>query len=165
MFFTNRLTGKVLVSASFAAIMTALFVQYGLGWKPCELCLLQRVPLVLAGLVALASLVPDHALFIRHSMLRLSVWLFWATALLAAYHYGVEQHWWLYEGSCAADKAVVLTHADFALALSRPVVVRCDEPPWIWHGITLAGLNVLYSAGVGVLALLLMRKEDGTNGR
>ena len=165
MLFTNRLAGMVLASASLLAILTALFVQYGLGWRPCELCLLQRVPIVLAGLVGLASLVPDHVLFIRQGMLRLAVLLFWFTAVLAAYHYGVEQHWWIYEGSCAADRTAVLSHADFALALSQPVVVRCDEPPWIWHGITLAGLNVLYSAGVGVLALVLMRKEDDKNGR
>ena len=123
------------VAASVVALAGALFVQYGLGWKPCELCLLQD----------------------WDGMIRLAAIIFLGTALLAAFHVGVEQHWWLYGGGCSVEKGSV--SGNFALALSQPVVVRCDQPPWIWHGITLAGLNVIYSAVVGTVALVLERND------
>ena len=147
------------VAASVVALAGALFVQYGLGWKPCELCLLQRIPILTAGLVAVGSLAPGQHRTVRDGMIRLAAIIFLGTALLAAFHVGVEQHWWLYGGGCSVEKGSV--SGNFALALSQPVVVRCDQSPWIWHGITLAGLNVVYSAAVGGLTLLLLRANKG----
>ena len=159
MTFPIRLSSFLLALASAAALAGALTAQYGLGWNPCELCLMQRVPIILAGSVALLSLLPAHPDSVRSGMIRCAGWVFVGTSLLAFYHYGVEQHWWLYEGGCSADKNAPKGPIDFALALSQPVVVRCDQPPWIWHGITLAGLNVIYSAVVGTVALVLERND------
>ena len=86
-------------------------------------------------------------------MLQAIGWLFAGTALLAFYHVGVEQHWWVYHGTCAADRHPPVGRVDFALALSRPVVVSCDTPPWIWHGLTMAGLNVIFSGMMAVVTL------------
>ena len=144
-----------------AAMTGALTAQYGLSWKPCELCELQRVPLILAGLTALISLHPGHPALVRDGLVRLAAWLLLGTACIAAYHVGVEQHWWIYHGSCNADRQVPVGRADFALALSHPVVVRCDQPPWVWHGLTMAGLNVLFSGLTGLLTFKLHRMEQG----
>ena len=149
------------LAACAAALSGALAAQYGLGWHPCELCLLQRVPLILAGLAALLALWPGHHPLVRAGLLRLIGWVFLGTAVLAFYHVGVEQHWWIYHGSCAAEHTAAVGPIDFASALSRPVVVSCDTPPWIWHGLTMAGLNVFFSATVGMLTLLGPRVLQG----
>jgi hypothetical protein len=37
--------------------------------------------------------------------------------------------------------------------MTRPAQVRCDQPPWSFHGITMANLNVPFSLAVGLFAL------------
>ena len=138
----------------------ALTAQYALGWKPCELCLLQRIPVLLAGMAAMGSFYPCETQIVRRFLVIVAALLFFATAFIAAYHVGVEQHWWLYEGGCSRDPDLTVSGAvDFAAALSHPEVVHCDQPAWQWHGLTMAGLNVIYSLAVGLTTVALLVRE------
>jgi len=157
--FAYRRSSLLPLGASVLAMAAALSAQYGLGWKPCELCLLQRIPILLAGMAAVGSFYPSKTQAVRRLLVMLSALLFFITSAVAAYHVGVEQHWWEYHGGCSRDPDEVQGVIDFAAALAHPVVIRCDQPPWEWHGITMAGLNVLYSAVVSVVTLLLLKCE------
>lgn len=157
--FANRLSSVLPLGASVLAMAAVLIVQYGLGWKPCELCLLQRIPILLAGLAAVGSFYPCQSDIPRRFLVILSILLFVGASALAAYHVGVERHWWLYAGGCSRDPDTAQGVVDFAAALSQPVVVRCDQPVWQWHGITLAGLNVIYSAWVALVTALQLKAE------
>jgi disulfide bond formation protein DsbB len=44
-----------------ALIAYALYVQYGLGQEPCPLCILQRVAVIVVGVVFLAAVLHDPA--------------------------------------------------------------------------------------------------------
>ena len=166
--FASRRSSLLPLGASVLAMAAAFSAQYGLGWVPCELCLLQRIPILLAGMAAMGSFYPCQTQVVRRFLVILAALLFLGTSVLAAYHVGVEQHWWLYNGGCSRDPNEIQGAVDFAAALSHPVVVRCDEPPWKWHGITMAGLNVVYSAMVGIVTLLLLLLKcewSGKDGR
>ena len=71
---------------------------------------------------------------------------------IAAFHVGVEQHWWAGTSSCSAKPLGVLSAADIQAALSRPAVIPCDTPQWDLFGITMAGYNVAFSLGLAMLA-------------
>jgi disulfide bond formation protein DsbB len=59
-----RLLAGALIAACAAAIATGLFVQHGLGYEPCSLCVLQRLGFmgVLAAAVLLVALPGTYAL-------------------------------------------------------------------------------------------------------
>ncbi len=57
-FLTNRRRGNYLGAAVCASLMGyALFVQHGLGLVPCPLCILQRIAVIVTGLIFLGAAV------------------------------------------------------------------------------------------------------------
>lgn len=143
----------LVLAGSVAALGGALVAQFGFGLHPCELCLAQRVPFVVAGLLAALTLAVTavhprlgRALVVVAGLLLL------VNAGIAFFHVGVEQKWW--HSQCAASETPKLTVADLSALMTKPAEARCDEPAWQWHGITMAGMNIVYSGGLGVLILL-----------
>ncbi|OAN49798.1 disulfide bond formation protein DsbB [Paramagnetospirillum marisnigri] len=136
----------------------ALTAQYGFGLRPCNLCLIQRVPFVLAALLAAAALArPGKApLLLRLAGLVLAV-----NGLIAFYHVGVEQHWWA-SAACSGGGGGPVSVADLMAEMSKPAEAQCDTPAWEYHGITMALLNVPFSLGLGLAVLALLRRKQET---
>ena len=112
----------------------------------------------------MGSFYPCQSEIPRRFLVILAALLFALASTIAAYHVGVEQHWWLYEGGCSRDPEAAQGAVDFTAALSQPVVVRCDQPVWQWHGLTLAGINVVYSGAVALLTVLRLKAEGKGKG-
>lgn len=143
---------------SLAALAAAYTAEHVFGLMPCELCLLQRKPFMIAAGLGLAT-----ALFPARQWRRAAVALlglvFLANAGIAFYHMGVERKWWA--ASCAPADGAALDLSDLAAAMSRPVEVRCDTPAWEWNGITMAGMNVVFSGALALVALgFAIRREN-----
>ena len=151
--FPDRPASVLLIAASALAMSAALAAQYGLGWQPCELCLAQRIPILLAGFIAAGGLYPPLIPLGRRVVAVIASLAFLVAAGIAVYHVGVEQHYWA--ASCAAAAQSNLADVDFAAELARPIHVSCDQPPWSWHGVTMAALNVVYSSATGLAGLVL----------
>jgi disulfide bond formation protein DsbB len=74
-----------------------------------------------------------------------------ASAGLAGYHVGVEQHWWE-SPACAAGGDIGALSAQELLAQIRGApIVRCDEVAWSLFGLSMAAWNALASLGLGAL--------------
>lgn len=154
--FSTHPATILIIAASTLAIVTALTAQYAFGLRPCELCIAERIPVVVAGLLAAALAFGSVPQKWRNGLLGVAAALYLGNSGLAIYHVGVEQHWWVNASCSGGDAAVDVGGADFLASLNKPVVVRCDQPAWAWHGITLAAMNVVFCLGVGMLALGLL---------
>jgi len=82
---------------------------------------------------------------------------FVASAALAAYHAGVEYHWWAGPTACTGGLTGSLDVNDLVKSLDSVKVVRCDEVQLRIAGLSLAGWNVLASAALAVYAALAAR--------
>ena len=79
---------NLLLIFSTFAILFAFFVEYVLGHKPCNLCLLQRVPYILTIImIILVTILKDLE---KLSFLILGI-IFLSGTLLSIYHVGIEQ--------------------------------------------------------------------------
>jgi len=150
----------IVLAGSAVALGGALVAQYGFGLKPCNLCLAQRVPFVLAGLCALALLSPLPSVRTGRLLLALAGLVFLVNSGIAFYHVGVEQHWWV-SLVCSGEPIGPLSVEDVLNQMSKPVEVRCDQPQWAWHGITMAAFNIVYSGGLALITLTLARRRPG----
>lgn len=151
----SRLAPLFVLAACVLALASAYTAEYGFGLKPCELCLIQRVPFGVAGLLALLALSPRLGNRWRRALVLLAALAFAINSGIAVYHVGVEQHWWA--SRCAAAPSGPLDVSDLAAMMSKPVAARCDEPAWAWHGITMAAMNIVFSAGLALVTLGLAR--------
>jgi disulfide bond formation protein DsbB len=149
----RRLAALVVTAAGFATIAAALVFQYGLGYVPCALCLLQRWPYYVAvplGLVAIA-LAPQPLL--GRALLGALGLVFVVSAGLGVYHAGVEWGWWLGPSGCGGAAVPAAASMDqFLTQLETTRVVSCTEAAWRFFGVSMAGWNAVISAGLAALA-------------
>lgn len=136
------------LAASVAMLGGAWSFQLFGGLQPCPLCLYQRWPywvvIVFAGLAVLAGrrLAPGGlAVFAVISGL-----VFLTGAGIAAFHVGVEQHWW--EGLSTCGGGVHdpnMSIEELKAKLFATPLVRCDDVAWSLFGISMAGYNLTIS--------------------
>jgi disulfide bond formation protein DsbB len=139
----------------------AYIAQYIFGLLPCALCLYQRVPYFIVLALSLIALFYDSVRKIP-LLPYFCASLFFINAIIAFYHMGVEQHWWVsFIKDCAAPKIT-----DLDSLISAPVV-RCDSPQWSFLGFTMAQYHILWSLDLTVLTtilaiIFLRKKSDGS---
>lgn len=149
-----RLARLVAVAVPAALLAGAYGFQYIGGLFPCEMCWWQRYAHFAAlafGLIALLAPRSRTPLVLAGAMLAVS-------ALIGAYHAGVEYRWW--DGFTACTSAVRFDGGDPLEAIMRSPTVRCDEVQWSLFGISMAGYNFLVS-GVAAAAVLAMTLRRG----
>jgi disulfide bond formation protein DsbB len=154
---SHRQTALLVALIAGGALLIALASQYWGGLAPCVLCLWQRWAYVGAGLLALAAALAPPGW--RRGLLALAGLSCLAGAGLAAYHVGVEQHWWTGTNACAGVQAGAGSlDALRAQILSTAAAPRCDEVAWSLFGISMAGYNFLLALALGGLSLAVARR-------
>jgi disulfide bond formation protein DsbB len=134
--------------AGAAVIVGAWIFQYGLGLKPCPLCLEQRYAYYFAVPLALMVVLGDHAGASRKvllgALIAIAAGMLW-NAALGIYHSGIEWKLWAGPQECSGSMEQLGRGRGLAEQLQSINVVRCDEAPWRFLGLSLAGYNALIS--------------------
>jgi disulfide bond formation protein DsbB len=148
-------TARTLALVTPLALLGGAYAfQYWGGLFPCELCWWQRYGHFAAlALAAVSFGAPRNRTLVQLAGLALAV-----SALIGAYHSGIEYRWW--QGFTACTSAVKFGGGDPLDAIMAAPNVRCDEVQWKLFGISLAGYNFLVSgaAALAVMALASRRK-------
>jgi len=139
------------------ALAAPVFAGLSEGWfglAPCELCLWQRAPYWLAaGLALLAAPLPRA----RPWLLLGAALAAAASALIGAFHMGVEFKWWLSPlAGCATPPAAMgLSIEELMRSLAPAPTKPCDEPAFLIPGLPLsmAAMNTIYGLALAALAL------------
>jgi disulfide bond formation protein DsbB len=144
------------ILAIAVASIAGAFVFEAFGYAPCELCLKERIPfyaaIPIAGLAVLFAARGPSSL-LRGAFAVLAV-VFVASAILGAYHAGVEWGFWPGPTTCSVPLKHVRSVEDFWRQLQSVRVARCDIPALWILGLSLAGWNAVISLGLAWLAVL-----------
>jgi disulfide bond formation protein DsbB len=156
-----RVAAALVLTTAVATVGGAYVFEYGLGYVPCPLCLMQRKPYYVAMAIALAvALVPNRIL--ARSGLAAVALVFVVSAGLGVYHAGVEWGLWLGPSDCAGTPdAAAGSVTDFMQSLQKTRVVSCTEAAWRFLGLSLAGWNVLISLALAAFAALAAARPGG----
>ncbi|MER2520094.1 MAG: disulfide bond formation protein B [Bdellovibrionales bacterium] len=165
---SEPLTAALLIAlACLITLGFALTMQFVFNHPPCELCLWQRVPYIVAEGLAMASAILSilangkktsetgrkRKYCIVGQLLKLCAITFLIGMVLAIYHSGIERHLWQSATSCSLPP--LTSHGNPAdlrdLLLARPVV-RCDEIGWSIAGLTMANINIPFSLALAAFA-------------
>ena len=149
-------SAAVLVAvAGVATILGAYFFQYVLGLPPCPLCLEQRVAyyvsIPLAAMILLGLSVGASPKVLLLALLAIAAAMLW-NAGLGVYHSGIEWHWWAGPQDCSGQ-GFGFNAGSLLEQMEKTRVVRCDEAPWRFLGLSLAGYNALISLALAAIAL------------
>ncbi|MDJ0513410.1 MAG: disulfide bond formation protein B [Methyloceanibacter sp.] len=137
-----------------AALLTVLaahaFEQIG-GYAPCPLCLQQRYAYyfgVPAAVIAFLAARSESFGFARLVLVLIGIG-FLLNMGLGIYHAGAEWKFWPGPDTCAGGFELEWGEEG---VVDTPVI-RCDEAPWHFLGLSFAGWNAVVSAGLAGLAL------------
>jgi len=149
---SNLNRARLLALAVPAGLLGGAYIsQYGFGLFPCEMCWWQRY----AHFGALALALVAFALPRKAWPIMLAALAIGISALIGAYHAGVEYHWWQGITHCASTASA---GGDPLEAIMNAPLIRCDQAQWTLFGISLAGFNFLIS-GAGALAVAALLKR------
>jgi len=153
----GREASLLLALVAAAALGAALVAQFGFGLEPCHLCTIQRMPYAFAFLFALGAAVERGESRQRAFLLGLAASCFAANAGFAFFHVGVEQHWW--ESACSGGESLSNSAGGLLAKLAQgKAAPQCDSVPFELFGVSIAGMNVIGSAILAVLATRAARR-------
>jgi disulfide bond formation protein DsbB len=131
---------------------------------PCHLCLKQRevywAAMAISAVAVVAGQTPMRGAATRIGCAILAL-TFGYGAYLAGFHAGAEWHWWKAPVTCASNGPVNLSALKALLAGGGARQPACDQAPWVFLGLSMAGWNFVASVGLAVASLLAaLRKGD-----
>ena len=155
-FFARDPTRRVplaIVLAGVGAIALAYTAQFGFDIEPCVLCLYQRGPYALAAGLAGISLVRPHNPRREAFIVVLCGIVFLGGSGIAAYHVGVEQHWWVSAAACGGSPVESMGVDQLKALLTQKPAKPCDLVDWTFLGVSMATYNVFASIALAVACI------------
>ena len=133
---------------SLLAIFFALYVEYILQYKPCKLCLYQRVPYIVAIFISFVG----YNYIKNDKILILVIMIFSISVLISGYHYGIENDIFEEFSGCTASTLGIIDKSELLKSLNDNVS-SCKDVNFKLFGISLAGINLLLSLLIVVYSL------------
>ena len=134
------------------SIISALIIEHTLGHKPCSLCLYERVPYVLSALLIIKIFF--YKKYEKITLLILFL-VFISSALLAFYHFGIEQGFFSESFVCNVENQSQNLSKEQLLKELNQNVVSCKEVVFRILGLSLAAINTILSIVLSIIFLKL----------
>ena len=142
MILNNKLLLNGILAFSILSLSIAYFIQYVLGHKPCNLCIIERIPYIAAiVLISLVFILNRYQKII--SSLILIFFIF--GAVVSFYHFGIEQGFFRESLVCDLGNSLPLNKEDLLNQLKKTEIVSCKDVTFRFLGLSLATINTVIS--------------------
>lgn len=132
----------------------ALFFQYVIHLYPCELCILQRWPHLVAVILGLVVWFVPSATVMALGALAVAT-----SGVIGIYHTGVERQWWAGPSACSGTTDITQMNAQQMMdAIMAAPVIRCGDVQWEMLGLSMASWNAIFSFALAGVWLVAMRR-------
>ena len=138
----NKFLLKGILTFSILSLLIAYFIQYILGHKPCNLCLIERIPYL--STVILISLIFTIKRFeILFSTIILIFFIF--GGIISFYHVGIEQGFFNESLVCNLENSGENLSKEKLLKQLGNTPISCKEVTFRFLGLSLATINTIIS--------------------
>ena len=148
----NKTILSAILFISIFALIAAYFVEYTLGYKPCNLCLIERLPYFFATIIIFISLIINR--FEKFVLIFLSL-IFASGAILSFYHFGIEQGFFKESLVCISNNEINSLDKEDLIKELQKKVVSCKDVQFALFGISLATINTIISFMLSVITFKL----------
>ena len=151
----NKKNNIILIIIFFIILLSiifALIIEHALGHKPCDLCLYERVPYFLSALLMIKIF-----FFKKYEKITLLILflVFMISALLAFYHFGIEQGFFNESFVCNVENQLTILSKENLLKELNKNIVSCKEVTFRILGLSLAAINTILSVVLSIIFLKL----------
>jgi disulfide bond formation protein DsbB len=133
---------KIIFLVSLISIISAYFIEYALGHRPCNLCLIERIPYGLA----IVLIILNHILIKnKRFIISLLILVFSFSLIISFYHFGIEQDIFEESAVCGLKDASNIVSKEELLKQLQVQNVSCKDVTFRIFGISLTSLNIIVS--------------------
>ena len=160
MLHNNKFILNGILAFSIFSLVIAYYVQYILGHKPCNLCLIERIPYISAViLVSFMFMIKKFEKVIAGTVMLFFIF----GAVISFYHVGIEQGFFSESLVCDLGSAnESLSKEDLLKQLENKTVVSCKDVTFRLLGLSLATINTIISVFLSVIMYTVI-KNYGQN--
>ena len=160
MFSNNKFILNSVLAFSVLSLIIAYFIQYALGHKPCNLCLIERIPYLVALIfISLIFMINKFEKLIAGIVMLFFIF----GALVSFYHVGVEQGFFSEPLVCNLGVSNEnLSKEALLKQLESNSIVSCKDVTFRFFGLSLATINTVISVILSGIMMQVM-KNYGKN--
>ena len=140
------------------SIFSAFIIEYGLGHKPCKLCLYQRYPYFISVFLILGIVIIKK--YVKISLLILALVSLFGS-IIAFYHFGIEQGYFSEALLCNTGNINEnLSGEDLLKQLKNSSAISCKNVTFRFVGLSLATINTIISVLLSVIMIKVVRNYE-----
>ena len=124
------------------SVIFAFFIEYGLGHKPCRLCLYQRYPYYISLFLILIILIFKK--YVKLSLIIIAI-VSLIGSIIAFYHFGIEQCFFNENLVCEVKNLNSNLSKEEILKELSKVNISCKDVTFRVFGLSLASINTIFS--------------------
>ena len=156
---SNKLLLNGILAFSILSLSIAYFIQYVLGHKPCNLCIIERIPYI-AGIILISLIFILNKYQKIISSLILIFFIF--GAVVSFYHFGIEQGFFSESLICELTNNNPLNKEELLNQLKKAEIVSCKDVTFRFLGLSLATINTIISLALSGIMFKVI-KNYGKN--
>ena len=139
---------------SLLSLLTALYIEFFLGYKPCKLCIYQRIPYLIAIFLTFLGISYSKNFIWLYALLL----IFFSSFLLSGYHLGIEQEIFEEFSGCTGNSLDIIDKNEL-LKMLNSQLNSCKNVDFRIFGLSLAAINFLLSLVILILILKVIKNE------
>ena len=141
---------KLIFLISLISLISAYFIEFILGYQPCNLCLIERIPYGISIiLIVIISIYHKNEKF----LILLLFLTFVFSLIISIYHFGIEKGFFEESALCTIKNfSETLTKEDILKQLNEKIV-SCKDVTFRIFGLSLTSINIVISIFIIIMLL------------
>ena len=145
----NKFILKSILLISIFSLLAAYFIEYILNYKPCNLCIFERIPYFASSVLIVLNLYSKR--FEKFTFGILSI-IFAIGAIISFYHFGIEQGFFEESFVCISDDKINNLAKEDLLKSLQKTTVSCKQVDFKLLWLSLATINTFLSITLSVIS-------------
>ena len=142
---------KIIFIISLISIISAYFIEYILGHKPCNLCLIERIPYAVSIILIISNyFFKNNERFI----IILLMLTFVFSLIISFYHFGIEQGFFKESAVCGIKNTTEIISKEELLKQLQEKTISCKDVTFRIFGLSLTSINII----INIMFLSLLTK-------
>ena len=145
----------IILLISVTSILLALYVEFVLEYKPCKLCIYQRIPYLAAVFISLIG----FNYYKNDNILIILIIIFTLSAIISGYHFGIENSFFDELSSCANNSLGLLNKKELLESIGKNLPFNCKDTTFQILGVSLAAINAILSILIVIISVRTLSYE------
>ena len=148
---------KIIFLISLISIISAYFIEYVLGYQPCNLCLIERIPYGLSIILIILNYFFNQN---KQFVILLLILVFTFSLLISFYHFGIEQGFFEESTVCGIKDANNIISKEELLKQLQLKTISCKDVAFRIFGLSLSTFNIVISLVILILLIKIFKNYE-----